>query len=152
MGSMRVGLWAIAIGVLASAGFPVVEQAHSKEKCSVATLKGTYLFAQSGYTLSNGAMVPKAVAGRRVFFGNGRVFNELTVSTNGTINETNPPAQDSYNVRPDCTGTLTINSATGEYKGEIHLKMYISRHGEEIVDIQTDSGTVFAGSQHRVAR
>jgi hypothetical protein len=48
----RIGLWAVGIGVLASVGLLTVAQGFADERehattCSLATLKGRYLFAAS---------------------------------------------------------------------------------------------------------
>jgi hypothetical protein len=49
----RVGLWAVGIGVLASVGLLTVAQGFADEndratRCTLATLKGRYLFAGTG--------------------------------------------------------------------------------------------------------
>jgi hypothetical protein len=50
----RIGPWPIVVGALVSLGLFTAEQAHSGQQggpktCSLATLKGLYMFAQSGY-------------------------------------------------------------------------------------------------------
>ena len=53
----RVGLWAIGIGLVITVGLLTVEQGYAKEKddgptCTLNTLKGTYLFAATGYNIT----------------------------------------------------------------------------------------------------
>jgi hypothetical protein len=49
----RVGLWALGIGVFVSVGLLTVERGYADENddtttCTLATLKGRYLFALTG--------------------------------------------------------------------------------------------------------
>jgi len=139
----------MAIGVLANVGLPVVEQAHSEEKCSLATLKGTYLFAHGGYVLTDQGMVPKAVTGSNIFFGDGKFSDQETISTNGMIT-TEPPGSGTYTVNRDCTGILSPSPTKSG--NSVKLQMFISPNGLDIVDIEIDPGSVLSGTQHRVAR
>ena len=52
----RIGLWALGIGVLVSVGPLAVDQGYAGDndgatKCTLATLKGRYLFATTGTAL-----------------------------------------------------------------------------------------------------
>src|SRR3712207_7014687 len=61
------------VGVLVvGRGFANDENA-SRAKCSEATLKGTYLFAQNGVEIKGNDQRPFALAGYDVFDGNGKV-------------------------------------------------------------------------------
>jgi hypothetical protein len=53
MNMKRTGLWATGIGVFLSVGLLTVEQGYTEEKehattCTLATLKGRYLFVVNG--------------------------------------------------------------------------------------------------------
>ena len=59
----RIGLLAVGIGVLATAGLVSVEQAFAGDgapKCSVATLKGRYLFSAPGIIFPEAAVASAA--------------------------------------------------------------------------------------------
>src|SRR3984893_1712521 len=74
----RVGLWAVGMGVLVSVGLLTVEQGFADDgapKCTLATLKGRYLFAASGVGFPPVFGVTEQsvgnAAGYHVFNGNG---------------------------------------------------------------------------------
>ena len=62
-----------------------VGSALAAEECSVATLKGTYLFAFEGSTIEGNTRGPFATAGFEVYDGQGNVRAIVTTSTNGKI-------------------------------------------------------------------
>jgi hypothetical protein len=71
------------VGVLAvGRGFANDEKAAGA-KCSVATLKGTYLFAQNGVEIKGNDQRPFALAGYDVFDGNGEVKGLASGNFNG---------------------------------------------------------------------
>ena len=52
----HVGLWMIGIGLFITVGLLTVELGYAEEReheptCTLKTLKGTYLFAATGYTV-----------------------------------------------------------------------------------------------------
>ena len=77
----RVGVWAVGIGLVVAMGLLTIGQGYAKDKdppkgtCSLATLKGRYLFAASGTILPPAFGVteptPGADAGYHVFNGDG---------------------------------------------------------------------------------
>ena len=103
-------LWVIGIGMLASVGPLAVEQANAGEnegRCTLATLRGLYMFAQSGYTTVNGSLVPEGVTGKAAFHGSGTFDSLATISIGGTIMP-DDAAPGTYTVNSDCTGTVTV--------------------------------------------
>ena len=71
------------VGVLAvGTGFANDENAAGA-KCSVATLHGTYLFAQNGVEIKGNDQRPFAIAGYEVFDGNGEVKGVASGNFNG---------------------------------------------------------------------
>ena len=71
------------LGVLAvGRGFASDEKAAGA-KCSEATLKGTYLFAQNGVEIKGKEQRPFALAGYEVFDGNGQVRGLASGNFNG---------------------------------------------------------------------
>jgi hypothetical protein len=150
----RIGLWAIGIGVLASVGPLTAEQAHSGQqgdppKCNLVTLKGLYMFAQSGYTTVNGSLVPEGVTGKDNFHGNGTFDSLAMISIGGDIIP-GDAAPGTYTVNSDCTGTVTVHMTPPV--PDVHLDIFVAPDGNEFFTIQTDPGNVLSGTIRRVAR
>ncbi len=127
--------------VLAGAGGALAADAAAAT-CSEATLRGTYLFADERFTVSDKGRGPFAIAGNNVFDGHGNVRGVLTVSTNGKITRF---IHDSgkYTVNPDCTGTVTFSEGTSD-------DVFVAPDGSQFAFIQTNPGVVFAGFEQRV--
>jgi hypothetical protein len=147
----RAGLWAIGIGALVSAGL-FAAGAHAGEnegKCTLATVKGLYMFAQSGYTTVSGSLVPEGVTGKDIFDGKGKFESLATISIGGDIIP-GDAAPGTYTVNPDCTGTVTVQMKPPV--PDVHLDIFVAPDGDKLFTIQTDSGNVLAGTEQRVAR
>ncbi len=73
----RMGLWAIGTGVLIGVGLLTVEQGHADDttKCTLATLKGQYLFTDQGTVVAS--------AGYHIFNGDGTGTDFVTLTVNG---------------------------------------------------------------------
>lgn len=109
------------------------------------TLKGNYGYAIYGDTEADAgppAIGPCAVCGFFTFHGNGKLTGPRTVSYKGQIG-VETKVVGTYRVRADGTGTaeLTIDDSP-----ERHLWFVVIDGGNEIRFIQTDRGTVLAGS------
>src|SRR6266851_4306997 len=109
----RIGLWATGIGVLISVGLFTVEQGYTEEKehattCSLATVKGRYLFATSGMIFPPAVTQPMvfARAGYRIFNGDGTGTVIATTSENGVIVVADTQGALSYTVNKNCTGNF----------------------------------------------
>jgi hypothetical protein len=149
----RVGLWVIGTGVLISVGLLTVEQGHTEEKehataCTLATLKGRYLFVVNGtfFPPAGGVTVESLFsrAGDRIFYGDGTGTTIARESVNGVIRPADTHSDLSYTVNADCTGTLKVLSvgATSE--------IFVAPSGEDMTIIATDKGHVEAYSSWRV--
>ena len=141
-------------GVMVSLSLFTVEQAYSGQQggpttCSLATLKGVYLFAQSGYQSVNGTLVPLGVTGRGIFHGNGAIDTLATLSVGGTI-VPGGAAPGTYTVNSDCTGTVTVLMTPPT--PNVHLDIFIAPDGGKFFTIETDPGTVLSGTEYRVAQ
>jgi hypothetical protein len=111
-------------------------------KCSEATLRGTYLFSVEGTTVAGKGKGPFAVGGSEVFDGHGNSRLVLTSSTNGKISRfTRLTGKTTINA--DCTGTSTYSDGTT-------IDDFIAPDGSAFVIVQTNPGTVVAGSEQRV--
>lgn len=143
----RAGLWAIALGMVVSIG---VEQGYAGErveKCTVATLNGQYLFAESGTLFPPGFGVTKQsignVAGFHIFNGDGTGTDFVTFSINGIDQHVPSPVAFTYTLNPDCTGTLSVQN------GPNH-NIFVAVDGSSLTSINTDPGVAFAsGTQPR---
>jgi predicted ester cyclase len=82
------------------------------EPCTLATLKGRYLFADSGTLLPPAFGVteptPGADAGFHIFNGDGTGTDIVTVRIGSELMLENEIVPTSYTVNADCTGTLTV--------------------------------------------
>src|SRR4051794_18949835 len=76
--------------------------------CSEATLRGTYLFAHEGFTVSGQDQGPLAIAGQDVYDGHGNQRGVITVSENGKITRFIHDTG-KYTVKPDCTGSVSFS-------------------------------------------
>jgi hypothetical protein len=146
----RAGLWAIGIVALASVG-PLMEQGYAGESergCTLATLKGLYMFAQSGYVTISGSLVPQGVTGKAVFYGNGKFDSLAILSIGGTIIP-DDAAPGTYTLNSDCTGTVTVLMKAPT--PDVHLDIFVAPDGDKFFGIQTDPGNVLSGTEQRVA-
>jgi hypothetical protein len=146
------GLWAIGIGALVGVGPLAVEPGYAGEnegKCSLATLKGLYMFAQSGYTTVSGSLVPEGVTGKDIFDGKGKFDSLATISIAGDIIP-DDAAPGTYTVNPDCTGTVIVHMTPPI--PDVHLDIFVAPDGSKFFTIQTDAGNVLSGTIRRVSR
>ena len=140
----RVGLWAIGIGVLVSAG-SLSEEAYAGEngaRCTLATLNGQYLFAESGTLFPPAFGVTKQSignsAGFHIFNGDGTGTDFVTFSVNGVNQHVPSPVTITYTLNPDCTGTLSVQN------GPNH-NIFVAVDGSSLTSINTDPGVAFSG-------
>ena len=146
----RLGLWAMGIGLISCVGIGTIKFAYADEKdhattCSLATVKGRYLFATSGTNfLSANQQQLFARAGYRIFNGDGTGTIITTTSENGVIVLADSVSDLSYTVNKDCTGTYEVlrTGATAEF--------FVAPNGEEMAVIVTGKGTSDAFSSRRV--
>ena len=111
-------------------------------RCSEATLRGTYLFANDGLIVSGSDRGPFANAGMDVYNGNGHVRSVYTLSVNGRISRF-VRVTGTYTVNPDCTGTARYSDGT-------RYDQFVAPDGSQIAFVQTNRGAVLAASESRV--
>jgi len=133
---------------MAFIGVTGIAQANDDDKkCSVAALRGWYLFAATGYNIVGGVAQPKAIVESIDFEGNGTLtVPAATASLNGVI--VHPPAggTGTYAVTPDCTGTLTF------IPSGLTFDLFLAPKSEDFFMIQTTPGTVLQGTVVKVSR
>jgi hypothetical protein len=153
MNAKRIGLWATGIGVLVTVGLLAVEQGYAEEKehatkCTLATLKGRYLFVVNGTYFPPAAGVTTqslfSRAGYRIFHGDGTGTTIVTETINGVVHAADIHGDLSYTVNADCTGTLKVLSAGATQE------IFVAPNGEDMSVIATDKGHVEAFSSWRV--
>ena len=150
----RVGLWAVGIGLVVTLGLLMVGQGYAKDKdlkgtCSLATLKGRYLFAGSGTILPPAFGVteptPGADAGYHVFNGDGTGTDIVTVRVGTTVVLENSVTPTRYTVNPNCTGTLTVPNGPS-------FDLFIALNGDSLSTISTaPPGNYVARIEQRVS-
>ena len=154
----RKGLWAggvalilvVVVGATAllttvGAGYAKDEDASSRAKCSVATLKGTYLFAQNGVEVRGNDQRPFAIAGYDVFDGNGGVKGVASGNVNGEVFRKDP-FTGTYTVKANCTGTVTFRGGDAATQGDI----FIAPDGSKFAFVRTDPEFVGASIDEQV--
>src|SRR4051812_28825213 len=153
----RKGLWAgglalilLVVGAAAllttvGAGYAKDENASSRAKCSEATLKGTYLFAEDGVEIKGNDQRPFALAGYDVFDGNGEVKGVASGNSNGKVFR-KEPFTGTYTVKANCTGTVTFTGGAAASQGDI----FIAPDGSKFAFVRTDPEAVGATIDSRV--
>ena len=136
----RVGLWAVGIGVLVSAGFLTAAQGFAGDndgatQCSLKTLKGRYLFAAPGTAFPPAFGVKEVsvdnAAGFHICDGNGGGHDYVTFTVNGIDQHVPSPNDLTYTLNPDCTGTYAVLG------GGPTFDIFVSPNGDEMTSIAT---------------
>jgi hypothetical protein len=151
----RKGLWAGGLALIllvvgaallttVAAGYAKDEDDSSRAKCSVATLEGTYLFAQNGVRIKGDEQRPFAIAGYDVFDGNGEVKGLASGNFNGKTFR-NDRFTGTYTVKANCTGTLTIRDGVAT-----HGDIFIAPDGSKFAFVRIDPEDVAAGIDEQV--
>lgn len=123
---------------------PAIARHTGSPSCGLATLRGLYLFAGDGFSVSGSTSTPLAFAGSETFDGAGHVQGISTSSFGGTITRASA-FTGSYTVAANCTGTLTIGTS-------LHFDLYIAPSGVRFTYAQTDPGSVSATTEQQANR
>jgi hypothetical protein len=120
------------------------EQGRHDEVCGVSTLRGTYVFAATGFNIVAGAALPKAIVEVIEFNGDGTLsVPAATVSVNGVIIRS-LPSIGTYAVADDCSGTVLFNGPA--------FDIVVSQDADVIWMIQTNPNSVLQGTATRTSR
>jgi hypothetical protein len=106
-----------------------------------ATKHGTYGMSGTGTIVGLGLI---AVSGVITYDGNGNVSVTATASVNGTIYR-GSTSTGTYTVNPDCTGSFIQSNGS-------HYDFWVTPDGSMSTWIQSDTGTVVTGSEHRLSQ
>jgi hypothetical protein len=140
-----MGRW-LCKGVLAAAialpTLSAIELGYADEKehattCTLATLKGRYLFFARSIDFPPVVTqpMPSARAGYRIFNGDGTGTVIATFSDNGVITMPDVHVDLSYTINADCTGTYTVLNPAAPT-----VEIFVAPNGEEFVAIETSNG------------
>ena len=145
-----IGLWVLGIAALASAAVLTVAQGFAQNtqndgapKCTLATLKGRYLFAASGigfapvFGLTGTETAVGNAAGFHVFNGDGTGQDYVTFTMNGVDQHVPSPIPFKYTLEADCTGTYSLLPLG---VGLPTFDIFVSPNGSEMTSINTDPG------------
>lgn len=94
---------AVVATLLISAAAPA--RASAQNRCTTASLQGTYSFRVDGMNVSNGALPagPFAAVGKNTYDGRGQMKGQIVVSANGVIIPTTYTG--TYSVNANCSGS-----------------------------------------------
>lgn len=110
--------------------------------CTNQSLKGCYGFSESGTMLINSVSVTMTSVGFLHSDGNGNLTGHETVNLGG--DSFTGEIEGTYEVNPDCTGTMTVCSYTKDSDFpslEIEISFVITGYGqEEVRTLTTDMG------------
>jgi hypothetical protein len=133
----HIGAFALVLPLALAGVGSVLAAETAAAQCSVATLHGTYLFANQGVITTGTDKGPFAVAGSEVYDGQGNVRSVYTISMNGEITR-----------RARVTGTYTVNAnciSFVRYSDGSRYDQFLAPDGGTFVFIQVDPGTVTTG-------
>jgi hypothetical protein len=139
-GTAAAGLFIAALALGASG------PAHAAG-CTLATLKGTYVYALEGFKTTGdtaASRVPIASAGRDVYRGDGTVQGVDSTSVNGTVQR--GPFKGTYTLASDCSGSVTLTDSSG---ATTHWDIYVLDSGAAVSFVQADPGMVASGVERR---
>jgi hypothetical protein len=123
--------------------------AKADDDCSVGAVRGSSGIATSGSIVAFGPVGPVAEVGTIRFDGTGGVSQTTTVSLNGTILPDRSSISGSYDVKPDCTGdlSLVLPAPGGTITSTLHF--VIVDHGRELRLVNTGAGRVLLSNARK---
>jgi hypothetical protein len=138
--------YGVAVAVAAFSVSAYARARGDQDDCTLNTLRGTYVFAATGYNVVSGVPQPKAIVEVIDFNGNGTLtVPAATRSVNGVVARSLPGGTGSYTVEPGCAGTISFDPAGPTYD------TFFSQKAQQLWMIQTTAGTVFEGTATRVS-
>jgi hypothetical protein len=142
-GVLAAGMWGIAAAENSDSRAAL--RAHGGRDCTLRTLRGSYLFAASGFNIVGGVAQPKAIQESIQFNGDGTLtVPAVTLSVNGSVSHP-PGAPGDYSLDDDCRGTLV-------FTGGPTFDIVAAADGDTVWMLQTNPNTVFEGTATRLER
>jgi hypothetical protein len=143
-----LGAGLVALIGLSLSGTVTASNDDDHRGCTLATLKGRYLFASQGTLLPPAVTqpTPAAHAGFHLFNGDGTATEIVTFNTGGFTALDNAVIPFQYTVNADCTGSYSL-------QGGLSFDLFIAPDGEEFTSILTAPlGSVLTTIDRRVSR
>ena len=145
-----LGAGLVAVVGLSLSGTLTASNDADHRACTLATLKGRYLFASQGTLLPPAFSVtqptPAAHAGFHLFNGDGTATEIVTFDIGGVAVLDNVVIPFQYTVNEDCTGSYSL-------PGGLYFNLFIAPDGEEFASIPTAPlGGVLTTVDRRVSR
>lgn len=134
-------------GMPTATASPIERSNHDDDVCGVSTLRGTYVFAASGFNITAaGVAIPKAIVEVIEFNGDGTLsVPHATVSVNGVLPPFSPGVG-TYDVENDCAGTILFTPGPA-------FDIFVAKDAQTIWMIQTGPNpSVFQGTATRTSR
>lgn len=133
----------LALGMLIGR-FTTPTVARAQSGCSVATLKGSYSLAVSGFFYdSDGFQGVYASAGLASADGAGAITGADTVNIDGTPTR-GRQFTGTYTVNADCTGTMNLKDAKGN--GLTNMDLVVANGGKDVALVDYDGNLILNGT------
>jgi hypothetical protein len=113
--------------------------AFAQEACTVATLKGQYVFTGRGFIEALQPGVQRMHYGVFIFDGSGKFTGKQSSSRGGKIGR--EKLEGTYTVDADCSGTMSFGSYLNP-GGQIHWDVYATSDGKRGHMIRMDEGNM----------
>ena len=139
--TMRTLIAVTLAGAMSSVAW--ADNGNSENQCDSTTLKGSYIFTASGFTLVGGVAQPKTIVELIDFHGDGALtVTGGTVSIFGQVSQIAAGGSGNYIIDADCNGTLTFFGGPAPT-----FSLYVEANGKSGIMIQTSpGGSVFQGT------
>lgn len=133
---------ATGIGAAATGAAETQGRALAQRPCSLHTLRGSYVFTATGYTIVAGVAQPKAIIEAIDFHGDGTLLvPAATVSINGVVARS--AGVGLYTLDDACRGTVTFTPGPS-------FDIFADPTGQQAWMIQTNPNNVFQGTVTRI--
>ena len=137
-----LGILLIGLGLLAGRLTTDVKPVRAQQGCSVASLKGPFVYRLDGNYFDNqGYSYQYSAVGKMLPDGNGGITGTETNSNWGTVKR-NVTYTGTYTVNNDCTGSMALQYSGGPLNYDI---VFIPSTNQVNL-IQTDTGITITGS------
>lgn len=111
----------------------------AEEACTVASLKGRYVFVGRGFIEALEPGVQRVHYGAFTFDGSGKVTGKQSSSRGGRLGR--EKLEGTYTLGADCSGTMSF-SFVGNPRTETHWDLYVTNDGRKGHIIRMDEGNM----------
>ena len=141
----------LLVSAMAFLGLTGVAHADDdRHNCSLATLRGTYVFTAAGHNIVAGVAQPKAIIEVLEFDGTGIVSApKVTRSLNGVVAQV--VGAGGYTVDASCVGTITFDPPSSTIPA-VTFDVFFTPRADTLWMIQTNQGSVLLGTATLLSR